>query len=487
VAWGVGGNPLANASPDARDLHAARTPLWRELGVNLALVTLAVLVLNTALGALAVLHTRDDAAEALAIQTAGVLAQQLGASPPDDWPVVVAAARGDGAGAIGAAAVWDAGGALLAGGGIALPQSGRTVLATRTPRAWHDDDGALALAPAAAGRAIVGVRLGRDAATGPGWTWILAHGVLAAAVLAGFGTVLLRRAVVQPLEAVRAATSRIAAGDFGHTLPEAGPRELAELAASLNVLSRALADYRQGTAEQVARLEAANQALRAAQDALLRSEKLASVGQLAAGLAHELGNPLAAVRGYVELLAMDAAPAQADVLRRTREETERMHVLVRRLLDYARHEPVARGPVDLGAVAHGAVESVKDQPAFRDVRFDVDTPGACVVEGDRTRLHQALVNLLRNAGAAGASRIGLAVHTAEDGARIEVSDDGEGIAAAHMPRVFDPFFTTRPPGAGTGLGLAVVHRVVSDHGGQVTVTSSPGAGARFRIVLPRGG
>jgi two-component system NtrC family sensor kinase len=446
-----------------------------------------VLVLNTALGALVVARTRDDAADALATQTATVLAQQLTASPQDSWPVVIAAVRSDGSGAVDAVVVWGADGAVLAGGGIPLPPAGRTVLATRAVRTWNEDAGVVALAPAAAGRALVGVRLARDAAAGPGWAWILAHGFLAAAVLAGFGTVLLRRAVVQPLEAVRAATARIAAGGFGHTLPEEGPRELAELAASLNVLSRALADYRQGTAEQVARLEAANAALREAQDALVRSEKLASVGQLAAGLAHELGNPLAAVRGYVDLLTMDAAPAQADVLRRTRDETERMHVLVRRLLDYARHEPVARGPVDLGGVAHAAVESVKDQPAFRDVRFEVVAPVDCVVQGDRTRLHQALVNLLRNAGAAGATRVGLTVHTAEDGVRVEITDDGEGIAAAHVPRLFDPFFTTRPPGAGTGLGLAVVHRVVSDHGGEVTVTSSRGAGARFRITLPRGG
>ncbi len=444
-------------------------------------------MLNTALGALAVIRTRNDATERLATRSATVLAQQLAASPHDAWPAVVAATRGEGTGPVGAVAVWDTAGTLVAGGGIALPTAGRTVLATREARTWRDEAGVLALAPAGAGRAIVGVRLREDAADAPGWTWILAHGTVAAAVLAGFGSVLLRRAVVRPLETVRAATARIAGGAFGHTLSEEGPQELAELAASLNVLSRALADYRHETAEQVARLEAANRALRDAQDALLRSEKLASVGQLAAGLAHELGNPLAAVRGYVELLAMDAAPAQADVLRRTRDETERMHVLVRRLLDYARHEPAAHGPVDLGAVARAAVASVVDQPAFREVRVEVVAPDGCGVDGDRARLHQALVNLLRNAGAAGARHVRLRVHERGDTAEVEVVDDGEGIAAAHMPRVFDPFFTTRPPGAGTGLGLAVVHRVVSDHRGEVTVTSSPGEGATFRITLPRRG
>ncbi len=476
-----------------------RGSLWTEIGLSLALSTLAVLVLDAGVYLLATRASRVGAAEDLAEQAAEVLGAQLAATPRAGWPAVFEVHR---RGALDAAVAWDAGGQVLAGGGIALPSDARAVLATRTAQV-HDEAGAIvAIAPVGVERALVGVRVPIVSAGPPAWLLLGLHGLGAAGVLAAFGGALLRRRVVRPVEDLRAATARIAAGGFGEEVRTDAPRELVELAGSLNVLSRALEAYRARTAEQLERLAAANDELRAAQDALVRTEKLASVGQLAAGLAHELGNPLAAVRGYVDLLRMDAAPdsTQADALRRCRDEVERMHGLVRQLLDFARQEPARPEEVAAGTVVEDALASVRPQPALRGIVLTQDVQVGSV-RVDRARMHQALVNLLRNAADAGATTIRVEVRAESGSVAWSVADDGRGIAAADLQRVFEPFYTTRPQGHGTGLGLTVVQRVAEDHGGRVEVTSrvagdrtDPGGvpvgassadrGTTFRILVP---
>ncbi len=453
-----------------------RGSLWTEIGLSLALSTLAVLVLDAGVYLLATRAARQGAAEDLAEQSAEVLGAQLASTPRAGWPAVFEVHR---RGALEAAVVWDASGQVLGGGGIPLPSEARAVLANRTPQT-HDEDGAIvAIAPVGVERALVGVRVPIVAAGPPAWLLLGLHGIGAAGVLAAFGGALLRRRIVRPVEDLRAATARIAAGGFGEEVTTDAPRELVELAGSLTVLSRALEAYRGRTAEQLERLAAANAGLRAAQDALVRTEKLASVGQLAAGLAHELGNPLAAVRGYIDLLRMDAAPGttQADALRRCRDEVERMHGLVRQLLDFARQEPARPEEVGAVAVVEDALASVRHQPALRGIALTTDVR-VDTVRVDRARMHQALVNLFRNAADAGAATIRVEVLPLGDTVVWSVSDDGGGIPAGDLQRVFEPFYTTRPPGHGTGLGLTVVQRVAEDHGGRVEVTSrARGAGA----------
>jgi signal transduction histidine kinase len=355
-----------------------------------------------------------------------------------------------------------------------------------------DSDGAEALVPVGAvGRPtdIVGVSVPLARAVEPAWLPWAAHGLFSAASIVVFGFVVLRSNVLRPLTALRQGTARIADGDFGARVSEDAPTELAELAVALNRMSDALADYRARTADQVGRLESANMELRTAQDALVRTERLASVGRLAAGLAHELGNPLSAVRGYVELLVMDAAaarPIDAALLQRASVEVERMHGLVRGLLDFARHESPSVLVVSVEAMLEQAARTVRPRASFRQVTVEVRASADLSVDVDPSRIQQVLVNLLLNAADAGARHVVLSAEAGTDGVSVSCADNGHGIPAELVERVFEPFFTTRPPGAGTGLGLAVAHRIVEEHGGRLEVCNASGQGATFRLVLPGG-
>jgi signal transduction histidine kinase len=322
----------------------------------------------------------------------------------------------------------------------------------------------------------------------PLWAIVLAHGAVAGLLVALFGLVLFRRSVIEPVEAMRVSTASIAAGDFGAQVSDNAPREFADLARSLNVMSTALRAYQSRTAEQLEGLATANRELKDTRDALIRAERLAVTGRLAAGFAHEIGNPLTAVQGFVEILLAGAQPGtpEASVLERTSHEVDRIHDLLGNILDYARVDRMAIAAVDARRLLHQAVATVRHLPDFRGVTFEEHAPAGLGFQGDEARLHQALVNLLLNAVAAGAHAITLSVVQAGDRVEIRVEDDGEGVSAEHLPRLFEPFFTTRAPGVGTGLGLWIVHRIVEQHGGVVSVVSEPGRGASFRLTLAPG-
>jgi signal transduction histidine kinase len=223
---------------------------------------------------------------------------------------------------------------------------------------------------------------------------------------------------------------------------------------------------------------------------LAHADRLAAVGRLAAGVAHEVGNPLAAIGNYVEVLRRRGA--DPDLVVAVERETARIDAIVRSLLDYARPREGHREPVDLGRVAADVVALLDAQGVLRGiaVRTDVE-PDVPPVPGDRSALEQVFVNLVLNAvdaaGAGGAVR--LRVAAAADRARTvaaTVEDSGSGIPAELRERIFDPFFTTKAPGRGTGLGLAIVQRIVHDHGGRVNVDASPLGGASFTVALPAG-
>jgi signal transduction histidine kinase len=308
---------------------------------------------------------------------------------------------------------------------------------------------------------------------------ILGDGLRAVLLLAGlvvadiaimvlFGRYLLTRLVTRPVEALVAATDGVARGEFARRAPEAATRELDHLATSVNRMTDRLLD---------------------AQGALVRAEKLASVGRLAAGVAHEVGNPLAAIGNYVEVLRRKGAdPAIVEALER---ETDRIDGIVRSLLDYARPRADRHEPVDLARLAHAAVELLQRQGVLRDLALTVDvaadTPS---VPGDRSALEQVLVNLLLNAAdAAGAGgRVRLVVsRDAAGAAELVVADSGPGVPPEDAARIFDPFFTTKDPGRGTGLGLAIVARTVEDHGGRIRVERAAEGGAAFALTLPADG
>jgi two-component system, NtrC family, sensor kinase len=324
------------------------------------------------------------------------------------------------------------------------------------------------LAAAALALAIPSALLAPLLANGP-LSFILLVGLVIAdvGIIVVFGRYLLTRLVTRPVEALVAATEAVAGGEFERRAPAAATRELDALAGSVNRMTERLLD---------------------AQGALVRAEKLASVGRLAAGIAHEVGNPLAAIANYAEVLRRRGV--DPEIVQALEREADRIDTIVRGLLDYARPSEAARDSIDLTALVAGAVELLRTQGLLRalDVREEAD--GAPSVRGDSAALEQVLVNLLLNAvDAAGTGgRIRVRTEVAPSGrARVIVADSGPGVPETDRARVFDPFFTTKPPGRGTGLGLAIVQRVVEDHGGTVVAERAPEGGAAFVVTLPAEG
>jgi PAS domain S-box-containing protein len=224
---------------------------------------------------------------------------------------------------------------------------------------------------------------------------------------------------------------------------------------------------------------------------LARTESLAGMSDLLAGVAHEINNPLAIVLGQTALLGQGAPKPIQDRAEKIRVAAERCARVIRNFLALARQRPLDRAAVDLNHVVTEAVELLGYELKTGGVSISLDlAPDLPRVWGDGHRLHQVMLNLLVNACHAlrpmtSARRLTISTRLDDAGrARLEVADNGPGIPAAVLPRVFDPFFTTRPPGEGTGLGLSLCRHIVEEHAGTITVASEPGRGARFVIDLP---
>ncbi len=323
--------------------------------------------------------------------------------------------------------------------------------------------------------------------------------ILDIAIFIAFGRYLISRHIIRPIDGLVGVTESVADGDLARRAPPADTRELDLLASSVNRMTDRLLD---------------------AQSALVRAEKLASVGRLAAGIAHEVGNPLSAIGNFIEVLRRRGA--DAEMVGAIQREAERIDGIVRSLLTYSRPSVVHREVVELGPLADSAVNLLRAQGVLRplDVRVEIDAATPRVL-ADRRALEQLLVNLLLNAvDAAGAGgRIVVSVApttlgaeaqrraTDHDGgsearaerrsgrhltghpdgmvaAQLLVADSGPGVPAELSGRIFDPFFTTKDPGRGTGLGLAIVQRIVEDHGGRIEVARAREGGAAFTVILP---
>ncbi|MFO7858640.1 MAG: ATP-binding protein [Ectothiorhodospiraceae bacterium] len=289
-----------------------------------------------------------------------------------------------------------------------------------------------------------------------------------------------RGAIGRHLGALMASMTRIEAGDRDHRTALRGPSEVRALSAAFNTML----DSMQSAEAEIARRRSDQARL---EQELRHAEKLAAIGRLAAGVAHELGTPLSVIDGKAQraLRRVDTDSREGVALQHIRGEVERMEHIVRQLLEFGRAANRSFRWTRIGDLAAAATASLDDSLRAADARVELPENRAEVaVCGDPVRLEQVLVNLVRNAIQAGASRVRID-WDGDDPLTVWVDDDGPGIPAEVRERLFEPFFTTRAVGDGTGLGLAVVHGIITEHGGSVVVADSPDGGARFCIVLPR--
>lgn len=225
---------------------------------------------------------------------------------------------------------------------------------------------------------------------------------------------------------------------------------------------------------------------------LLQTEKLAALGQMVGGIAHELSNPLTTILGYAQrLLLLEPTDARSREIRQIFQEAERATGILKQLLTSARESRPERRQLSMNQVVSRALELQRFGLSSEKIRVQLDlAPVLPFVLGDTGQLQQVLMNLMANARQAiqQAGKGGIVVvrtrRAPRDTVLLEVSDDGPGIPEAIQARIFDPFFTTKPAGIGTGLGLAVVLGIIRDHGGRVRVANVPGGGAAFTIELP---
>ena len=326
--------------------------------------------------------------------------------------------------------------------------------------------------------------------------------IVIAALSVGF---FVHRLVYVPLRDLETGARRLSTGNLEQTIPVRSEDEFGQLAASFNAMTVALRNSQSELREWGHTLEQKvakrTQELRVAEAETARTEKLASVGLLAAGIAHELNNPLTGVLTFTSLLRkkMPDGSADAEDLDLVIRETKRCATIIRRLLDFAREKAPEKKFTDLNQVIEETARIIERPASFRDIEIamdlDRDLPPVWV---DADLIKQVIMNMLVNAQHAIEHEGNITVRSrrfpqpksSEPGiepvpmVEISIIDTGCGIPEKNLKRIFDPFFTSKEVGKGTGLGLSVSHGIVRAHGGAIEVESTVGKGSTFRIYLP---
>ena len=307
------------------------------------------------------------------------------------------------------------------------------------------------------------------------------------------GYTALTQLIIRPLDRTAKAIDRVHAGDMDARAVPSGGVELRQLAQSFNRLTRKLKEDEQRIAHQISELKLINEKLERARDSLVRSEKLATVGQLAAGVAHEIGNPIGIVLGYMEMLGSDDVTDEErrEYVARCAVATERISGIIKDLLDFARAEPDASlVEADAAYTINATLQLLEPQKPFRHVTVEFEPPLQPILVGlEERRLQQVLLNLLMNAADATRDQaepavIGIRVEEKRDRILIHVTDNGPGMSRSVRSKVFDPFFTTKEPGSGTGLGLSICYNIITTCGGDIRVESGARKGTTFTLDLP---
>jgi two-component system, NtrC family, sensor kinase len=320
--------------------------------------------------------------------------------------------------------------------------------------------------------------------------WFLAGAIVFGSLVA---IIFIWIVVYRPVKELIQGTHRVAGGDLEYRLPIRSDDELGDLASSFNKMTAEVAGEQAHIEEQVRRKTAE---LERIHKTLLSSEKMASIGKLAATVAHEINNPLFGILTYARLVqrellkheipGRDELAAQLETIER---ESKRCGDLVKSLLTFGRQAPSHRELNDLNSVVRRAVSLVKHKLELQNIDLQENlAPDLPAVECDANQMQQVLIVLLVNASEAmpkgGRVEVSTAFDPASEEISVRVKDTGSGIPEDVLPRIFDPFFTTKEDQNRTGLGLAVAHSIVEQHAGEISVRSTAGEGTEFTVALP---
>jgi signal transduction histidine kinase len=366
-------------------------------------------------------------------------------------------------------------------------------------------------------------------------------------VLIVFGSFLLSRVLVRPLKDLVRLTQKISEGDFNQTIEVTSTNEIGQLITSFNRMIDRLKEKQENIEMHLESLELANKKLKQAQEELIRTEKLASIGRFAAGVAHEVGNPLGSILGYTSILARQEATREEtqDYLKKIEKEIERINRIVKELLNFARPSRLEIQEVEINRVIEDTLSLLSYQKSFKNIETRLTLqPDLPRIQGNESQLSQIFINIILNAVDAMPDGGVLGIET-EDYVvgsrrrdnleppysprrkddpleknyahlrspspfsviftplesspiltgftkfskgdrliRVKIADTGSGIKKEDLEKIFDPFFTTKDPDKGTGLGLSISLRIIESLGGEVKVKSEEGKGTAFEIYFP---
>lgn len=280
--------------------------------------------------------------------------------------------------------------------------------------------------------------------------------------------------------------------------------EVNRLSKALNKMLKRISEDKDKLQDTVRSLEQANAELRKAQQDIIRAEKLASVGRLSSGIAHEIGNPIGIIMGYLGLLKKKnlSETDRADYIDRSQSELDRIGTIIRQLLDFSRPSAVDSKPVPVHDIIEDVAKIAKTQPLMTRLEVELSLEASLhTVLADSDKLRQVFVNLMINAADAIASSTNcdcgkltiksdtFTVHEEDPASqgrwlKLMFTDNGHGIAPEHMPNVFDPFYSTKGPGKGTGLGLSVCYMLIEEIGGKISMSSQGQEGTTVTVLLP---
>jgi hypothetical protein len=333
--------------------------------------------------------------------------------------------------------------------------------------------------------------------------FILLYILFNSIILIILGSFLLSRLIVNPIDKLVKVTEKIADGDLTQRVPLTYKNEIGRLADSFNKMVDSLKESINIRDNQLEELNRINRELKEAQEGVVRAEKLATMGRLAAGIAHEIGNPLNIILGYIALFKKVKDEKRAEsYLEKIEEEINRINKIIRDLLDLSRPSKFIVSDTDINKYIRSCMELLSHEIKKKDIKLEynlnADIP---IVKIDGERFKQVIINLLINSIDAVDNNGRISISTEftifskdsikslkfKDGDRViivSISDNGRGISKENINRIFDPYFTTKEPGKGTGLGLTICQQIIDSFNGDIVVESEEGSGTTFRVILP---